>query len=26
MVKFVMNQEYSPKAMNRVLTVPNLIS
>ncbi|EPI42384.1 CDP-alcohol phosphatidyltransferase family protein [Gardnerella vaginalis] len=26
MAKFIMNQEYSPAAMNRVLTVPNAIS
>lgn len=26
MTKFVINQEYSPEAMNRVLTIPNLIS
>lgn len=26
MAKFVINQEYSPEAMNRVLTVPNVIS
>lgn len=26
MTKFAINQEYSPEAMNRVLTIPNLIS
>ncbi|RFT42508.1 CDP-diacylglycerol--glycerol-3-phosphate 3-phosphatidyltransferase, partial [Bifidobacteriaceae bacterium N170] len=26
MVKFVYSQEYSPEALNRVLTVPNVIS